>query len=102
MVDTAIHLRDAARPLGLATSPPSEDWRLVLDFLLIGPAERGFVGIGRTKGVRFEATDIDWSRGDGQLVRGSAEALALGITGRDAVYDELEGPGIVVLRDRDR
>lgn len=102
MVDTAIHLRDAARPLGLATSPPSEDWRLVLDFLLTGPAERGFVGIGRTKGVRFEATDIDWSRGDGQLVRGSAEALALGIAGRDAVYDELEGPGVVVLRDRDR
>ncbi|NUL44956.1 maleylpyruvate isomerase family mycothiol-dependent enzyme [Cellulosimicrobium funkei] len=101
MVDTAIHLRDAARPLGLATCPPPEDWRLVLDFLLTGPAERGFVGSGRTKGLRLEAVDLDWSRGEGQLVRGSAEALALGIAGRGAVYDELEGPGVAVLRERD-
>lgn len=102
MVDTAIHLRDAARPLGLDMCPPPEDWRLVLDFLLTGPAERGFVGRGRTTRLRLEATDIDWSHGDGDLVRGSAEALAMGIAGRDAVYDELEGPGVAVLRERDR
>jgi uncharacterized protein (TIGR03083 family) len=102
MVDTAIHLRDAARPLGVDTCPPPEDWRPVLDFLLTRPAERGFVGVGRTRELRLEATDIGWSRGDGELVRGQAEALALGIAGRAAVYDELEGPGIAVLRERDR
>jgi hypothetical protein len=74
----------------------------VLDFLLTRPAERGFVGVGRTRGLRLEATDINWSRGDGELVRGQAEALALGIAGRATVYDELEGPGIAVLRERDR
>ena len=102
MVDTAIHLRDAARPLGLDTCPPAEDWGPVLDFLLTRPAERGFVGRGRTEGLRLEATDLDWSRGDGELVRGPAEALALGIAGRAAVYGELDGPGVAVLRQRDR
>lgn len=102
MVDTAIHLRDAARPLGLDVCPPPADWRLVLDFLLTNAAERGFVGRGRTEGLRCEATDIDWTRGSGELVRGAAEALALGIAGRDAVYGELDGPGVAVLRERDR
>lgn len=101
MVDTAVHLRDAARPLGLDTCPPPEDWRHVLDFLVSSPAERGFVGVGRTAGLRLEATDIDWSRGEGELVRGAAEALAVGIAGRGAVYGELDGPGVEVLRERD-
>jgi uncharacterized protein (TIGR03083 family) len=102
MVDTAIHLRDAARPLGLPTNPPPEDWRPVLDFLLTRPAERGFVGRGRSEGLRLEATDVDWSHGAGRLVRGAAEALALGIAGRPAAYADLEGDGVEVLRSRDR
>lgn len=102
MVDTAIHLRDAARPRGLATCPPPEDRRPVLDFLLTGPAERAFVGRGRTEGLLLEAEDIPWSRGEGELVGGSAEALAMAIAGRHVVYDELDGPGVAVLRERDR
>ncbi|GAA5128845.1 maleylpyruvate isomerase family mycothiol-dependent enzyme [Alloalcanivorax gelatiniphagus] len=102
MVDTAIHLRDAARPLGLDTGPPPEDWRAVLDFLLTRPAERGFVGTGRTEGLRLEATDVAWSHGGGDLVRGPAEALALGIAGRSVAYGDLTGPGVEVLRSRDR
>lgn len=102
MADTAIHLRDAARPLGLDVCPPPEDWRPVLEFLLTGPAERGFIGRGRTAGLRLEAVDLDWSRGDGELLRGPAEALALGLAGRHIVYDELEGPGVDRLRQRDR
>ena len=100
MADTAIHLRDAARPLGLDACPPPEDWALVLAFLLSGPAERGFVGKGRTSGLRLEATDLGWSHGDGELVRGTAEALALGIAGRSVVYQELEGAGVDRLRGR--
>lgn len=102
MVDTAIHLRDAARPLGLDVSPPPEDWRPVLDFLLTGPAERGFVGVGRTAGLRLEATDTDWSHGAGETVRGAAEAVALAVAGRTVAYDDLDGPGVEVLRGRDR
>ena len=101
MVDTAIHLRDAARPLGLDVCPPPDDWRPVLDFLLTGPAERGFVGRGRTKGLALEATDLDWRHGEGELVRGPAEALALGIAGRSVAYADLAGPGVDQLRARD-
>ena len=101
MVDTAIHLRDAARPLGLEANPPPDDWAPVLDFLLTGPAERGFVGTGRTNGLRLAASDLDWSHGEGDLVRGPAEALALGISGRSAAYADLDGPGVEVLRSRD-
>lgn len=101
MVDTAIHLRDAARPLGLDVGPPPDDWQPVLDFLLTRPAERGFVGTGRTAGLRLEATDTEWSRGAGDLVRGPAEALALGIAGRPVAYADLQGPGVDVLRGRD-
>ena len=78
-----------------------EDWRPVLDFLLTRPAERGFVGTGRTQGLRIEATDLDWSHGEGDLVRGRGEALALGIAGRPVAYDDLEGAGVGLLRSRD-
>lgn len=101
MVDTAIHLRDAARPLGLDVGPPPEDWEPVLDFLVTGPAERGFVGRGRTRGLRLEATDLAWSHGEGDPVRGPAEALALGVAGRAVAYADLDGAGVAVLRERD-
>lgn len=98
MVDTAIHLRDAARPLGLEVNPPPADWLPVLDFLVTKPAERGFVGRGRTSGLRLEADDIDWNHGEGDLVRGPAEALALGIAGRSVALADLSGPGVDALR----
>jgi hypothetical protein len=34
MTDTCIHLRDAARPLGLDVCPPPASWRPALDFLV--------------------------------------------------------------------
>ena len=60
-----------------------------------------FVGTGRTEGLRLEAIDLDWAHGSGNLVRGPAEALALGIAGRPAAYADLEGAGVQVLRSRD-
>lgn len=51
MTDTCVHLRDAARPLGLETSPPLLDWRLALDFLVSPTARRGFVPRGRLDGL---------------------------------------------------
>ncbi len=43
MTDTGIHLRDAARPLGLDVCPPPASWRPALDFLVSKPASRGFI-----------------------------------------------------------
>jgi hypothetical protein len=51
---------------------------------------------------RLLAADVAWSHGEGDLVRGPAEALALGIAGRPAAYPDLVGAGVDVLRSRDR
>ena len=47
-------------------------------------------------GLRLEATDLDWSWGDGALVRGTGEALLMGINSRDVAAD-LEGDGVAQL-----
>jgi hypothetical protein len=67
---------------------------------VVGGRARGFVPSGRTKGLRFEATDSTWSIGSGAVVTGTAEALTLAATGRGSVLSELSGPGAAVLAER--
>ncbi len=98
--DTAVHLRDAARPLGLDVCPPPEDWRPVLDFLVSKPATRGFMPAGRLGGLRLVAEDLDWSHGSGAEVAGPAEALAMVVAGRAAALPEVAGRGVSVLAAR--
>ncbi len=100
MTDTCIHLRDAARPLGLDVSPPPASWRPALDFLVSRTAARGFIPRSRLAGLRLVATDQDWSHGDGTEVLGTSEAVAMAVSGRPAALDDLTGPGADVLRAR--
>lgn len=100
MTDTAIHLRDAARPLGLDVNPPPESWQPVLDFLVSKPATRGFIPQGRLAGLQLKVTDQRWSWGDGERISGTSEAVALGVAGRDVVLPELAGPGVDTLEQR--
>ena len=98
--DTSIHLSDMARPLGIDLTIPPTLWRVVLDFLASPTARRAFVPTGRIAGLAFATTDQDWSAGEGDEVRGTSEAVALALAGRPVVLDELEGPGVGVLRER--
>jgi hypothetical protein len=50
--------------------------------------------------LRLEATDIDWTHGNGPTVSGDAEALLLAITGRTTALDRLSGDGLPTLRGR--
>lgn len=100
MTDTCIHLRDAARPLGLDACPPPASWRPALDFLVSKPATKGFIPRGRLTGLRLVATDQDWWHGDGPEIIGSSEAIAMAVSGRPAALDDLAGPGLDVLRRR--
>jgi len=100
LTDTSVHLRDIARPLGLDVTPPPTTWRLVMDFLVSPRARRGFVPRGRPDGLEWRATDRDWSWGQGPLVAGTTEALAMAITGRPAALADLDGKGVSVLGDR--
>lgn len=100
LADTAIHLRDVARPLGRPEDVALDSWRMVLDFLVTRQAQLGHVPKRVTIDLRFRATDQKWSWGSGAEVFGPSEALALGIAGRAAALIDLDGPGLVVLQRR--
>ncbi len=100
MADGCIHLRDCARPLGLPTDVPLEDWRMVLDWLPSKQAARGVVPDGMLDGLRLTATDQQWSWGTGANVEGPSEALAMAISGRTVALADLDGPGVERLRSR--
>jgi uncharacterized protein (TIGR03083 family) len=98
LTELTVHASDIRRPLGDTVPVPKERAAAVLDFLMKAP--QGFVQKKRLAGLRFEATDIEWSHGAGPLVRGPTEALILAITGRSVALDDLEGDGVATLRAR--
>lgn len=100
MADGCIHLRDCARPLGLARDVSLDDWRMVLDWLPSRQASLGVVPRGRLNGLALRATDQDWTWGAGTEVTGPSEALAMALSGRRVALDDLSGPGIEILRNR--
>jgi uncharacterized protein (TIGR03083 family) len=99
LTDLQVHGQDMRRPLGLPHALRPDRLRVSLDFLVSGRAP-GFVPRRRPAGLRFEATDMDWAWGSGPVVRGTAEALMLALTGRAVVLPELDGDGVAALRDR--
>ncbi|MFD6138784.1 maleylpyruvate isomerase family mycothiol-dependent enzyme [Promicromonospora sp. NPDC060271] len=100
MADGCLHLRDCARPLGLADDVSVADWRMVLDWLPTRQASRGVVPKGRLDGLALRSTDQDWAWGSGAAVEGSSEALAMAVSGRAVALDDLTGPGVQTLRVR--
>jgi uncharacterized protein (TIGR03083 family) len=99
LTDLQVHDQDMRRPLGLPHGLLPDRLRVSLDFLTGGRAV-GFTPRRRTAGLRFTATDLDWTWGSGPLVTGPAEALMLALTGRRVVLGELDGPGVRVLAGR--
>jgi uncharacterized protein (TIGR03083 family) len=100
LTDILVHGQDIRIPLGLATDRPVQPWRDSLDFLVTKKARRGFVGKA-LPGLRFSATDLGWSHGEGagNEVSGPAIAVALALLGRPALVDQLEGPGMPALKE---
>lgn len=100
LTELVVHGQDFRRPLGLPIAFSTDTLRHVLGFLATPKARRGFVPRGRLDGLRLEADDLDWSYGDGDLVRGPGAALAFAMCGRSAANDELDGPGVRLLAAR--
>lgn len=98
LADVFMHQQDIRRPLGRPRDITVERAIFIADqmkgraFPL--PAKQ------RIKGVRLEATDADWSHGDGAIVRGPLEALVMTMGGRTRALDDLEGEGMETLRSR--
>ncbi|MCB0978773.1 MAG: maleylpyruvate isomerase family mycothiol-dependent enzyme [Acidimicrobiales bacterium] len=95
-LDHFVHEQDIRRPLDLPA--PSDAARLLpaLDATVSvnGPM---FAPAKRVKGVRLEATDVDWQHGVGPVVRGPGEALVMAAAGRSAALADLEGDGVPTL-----
>ena len=96
LFDTLVHVQDITVPLGIPAAMPLESaregaervWRMGWPFW----ARR------RLRGLRLTATDVDWSAGQGDEVRGPIQDLLLLLTGRTAVVlPRLSGPGTARL-----
>jgi uncharacterized protein (TIGR03083 family) len=95
LADAVVHHQDIRRPLGRERTIPPQRLRTVLDH------PDPFARPGRrSRGLRFVTTDVPWAKGNGPLVRGTGEAIALAVAGRGVVLDELEGDGVALLRQR--
>jgi uncharacterized protein (TIGR03083 family) len=100
LLDRLVHHQDIRRALGHHRHVPAE--RLVACLDATPRLGSVFGARRRTRGLRFEATDVAWSWGDGPAVRGPGEALLLTMLGRPAPLGELEGAGADVFRERVR
>ncbi len=98
LLDRLVHHQDIRRALGHPRAIPEERIVAVLDATpTLGSV---FGAKGRTKGLRFEASDVDWSWGDGPTVEGPGEALAMTMLGREQPLPELSGEGVAVFQPR--
>ena len=96
--DALVHLHDMLIPLALTDERPAARWRPALDFLMSPKARIGFLP-GAKPALRYQATDIGWQHGAGDVVSGPAAALGLAVLGRATHrLEELDGPGAGTLR----
>jgi len=96
--EVLVHSQDIRRPLGIEHKYPTDSMARVADFykgsnLLIGSKKR-------IAGLKLEATDTEWSTGEGPSVSGPIASLVLAMTGRRAALDDLSGDGVATLRSR--
>lgn len=100
LLDVTLHQMDIRWP---RKQPPQVDRSVALtclNFMVSGNAVLKIANTYKFGGVRLESTDLDWSHGEGPVVRGPADALLMATFGRAAGLDRLEGPGVAELRRR--
>ena len=106
LIDIVVHGQDIAVPLGrkLAVAP----WAAVTTAQLLWLSRSTRLGRLRAKvfadldhrGLRFVATDAQWSAGEGDEVRGPLLSIVLVFAGRPVGAHSLEGAGATRLRQR--
>jgi uncharacterized protein (TIGR03083 family) len=98
LLDRLVHHQDIRRALGHPREIPDERIRACLDATpTLGSV---FRAKRRTRGLRFEASDLDWSWGDGPAVVGPGEALVMAMLGRDQALSDLAGDGLPTFAAR--
>ena len=100
LTDALVHGEDFRRPLGLNHQFDQAALRASLDFVTTDKGQRTFPGKAPLAGLRFEATDIGWSHGEGALVEGVGPDVLLALCGRTVALAALTGDGAALLRTR--
>jgi uncharacterized protein (TIGR03083 family) len=96
-VDGTVHHQDIRRALGYPRTVPVNRLERILPLVPGNPR----LGAGRRiRGLRLQATDVDWQHGNGPEVKGTGEALLMAMTGRREALKELVGPGLATLAER--
>ncbi len=99
LTDVTLHGQDVSRPFDVDLGVPNERWRASLS-TATSPRYSLFSSRSKVKRLRFVATDIDFSAGDGPAVQGTARDLAHVMWGRPDALGDLTGPGVATLRER--
>lgn len=99
LADILVHGGDIRVPLNLPFDPDPQLAALAMEFLT-GPWPFGFVPLRLLRGLSLHCSDIDRSWGEGKVIRGPVAALMMSVSGRHVMLDELDGPGVQVLRER--
>ncbi|KRQ29183.1 MULTISPECIES: maleylpyruvate isomerase family mycothiol-dependent enzyme [Mycobacteroides] len=95
LADLLIHHQDIRRPLKRFRKVPADTLRTVLE-----NPDPFIHSKRRLKGLRWTATDVDWTYGDGPEIRGPGEAIVMAVGARPSALSELTGPGVDLLRPR--
>jgi len=96
--EVMVHGEDIRRPLGARGDHPAEHLTTLAEvYKKTGAPLRAKK---RLVGLKLEATDVEWSTGDGPEVRGPCMSLILAMVGRTGALDDCEGPGVETLRAR--
>jgi uncharacterized protein (TIGR03083 family) len=99
LVDHITHEQDMRVPLDLPRPAPVPGDRMLaaLDVL---PTIKSYGPKRHVAGLRLEATDYEWSWGQGPVIRGPALAIVLAVGGRPKGLESLDGDGVDTLRSR--
>lgn len=95
--DVVLHQLDIRRPLGIARPVPAPRLQTVAGAVA---RHRMFPARRLLAGLRFRATDCDWSMGSGPTVSGPMESITLVLSGRFVAVEELTGEGLTTLTAR--
>jgi uncharacterized protein (TIGR03083 family) len=96
--EVMVHGEDIRRPLGATGDHEPEHLITLAD--TYKKAGAPLHAKRRLEGLKLQATDIEWSTGDGPEVRGPCMSLILAMVGRDQALADCEGDGVETLRAR--
>ncbi|MFF3002461.1 maleylpyruvate isomerase family mycothiol-dependent enzyme [Kitasatospora sp. NPDC057940] len=96
--ETVVHAEDIRRPLGIERDYPVDVLTALAAYYQ--GSDLPVLSKKRAAGLRLAATDGPFVAGDGPRVSGTTLALVMAMAGRAPYCDQLDGEGVVVLRER--